>query len=118
MKIIFQILLAIFVFFNLLNSANSFPKENQTTAWDTVVAKIKIIDSGKQADSIKAVLIHQVFNEYEIRLEDYHNFYREFFIKSPEKQVEFLKQVEKIIQTHLKEFLVPDPKKDPRRNTK
>jgi hypothetical protein len=114
MKLNIQIFLSLLIFFYLANSDNGFSNESTPTAWDTVIAQLKIIDSGKQADSIKAELIHQVFEEHGIGVEDYRTFYQNFFERSPENQVKFLKRVEKIIQNHLKEFLVPDPETDPR----
>jgi hypothetical protein len=77
-------------------SANEAP-------WDTVMAKLQIIESSKEPDSVKTILTQDLFSEYNLTADDYGKFYAKFLKRSPEQQVKFLKKVEDVILEMIKQ---------------
>lgn len=83
----------------LVISTDVFAEKAKTTPvpWDTVIAKMQVIDSMNQPDSVKSGLTQELFSDYNLKADDYINFYNKFFERPPDRQVKFLKKVEEII---------------------
>ncbi|MCB9070319.1 MAG: hypothetical protein R3C41_07705 [Calditrichia bacterium] len=78
--------------------------------WDSVLAEMQVISSLSEADSVREQLYTNLFERYQISIDDYRKFHRDFMQKDREGQRLFLENIQKIIQ-HRQEKPVSDPDK-------
>jgi len=105
-------LLIIFVISGKLSAE---PEQKNEAPWDTLMAKLQVIESMKQPDSVKAAMTKELFDNYDLQAADYSRFYNNFLEKTTEQQLNFLKKVENIILEMLKqnyEITPEDPKRE------
>lgn len=83
----------------LIIASNLLGNQTKTTdtPWDTVIAKLQVIESVNRPDSVRVVLTQKLFSDYDLSADDYGKFYDEFLKKPPDQKVEFLKRVENIL---------------------
>lgn len=89
----YLILILLITASNLLGNQ---PKATNTP-WDTVIAKLQVIESMNRPDLVRVVLTQKLFSNYDLSADDYAKFYDKFLKKPPDQQVEFLKRVENIL---------------------
>ncbi|NOX38720.1 MAG: hypothetical protein GXO78_14415 [Calditrichaeota bacterium] len=82
--------------------------------WDSVVAEIQIIQGSRLPDSVKAQLLGQVFQKFDLEMSDYQAFYQQFRRWSNERVVRFLHRVETIIKARAKQPIRVSEKKPPK----
>jgi hypothetical protein len=83
----------------LITASNILGNQTKTTntPWDTVIAKLQVIESMNRPDSVRVVLTQKLFSDYDLSADNYGKFYDKFLKKPPDQQVEFLKKVENIL---------------------
>lgn len=74
---------------------NEEPRHN--SAWDTLVAEIQIIESLNQPDSTKSQLMSELFERRRVRLEDYRQFYDDFYRQPFEEQQKFVERIKTLV---------------------
>lgn len=72
--------------------------------WDSLMADLQIIENARVADSTRAQLTRQLFNDYQLTIADYRDFYRDFLQKPLAEQRQFLEAVQKILKTKSGQF--------------
>jgi len=78
-------------------------RENNTgDKWALIIKELKVTLSSDNPDSIKINRIKNIFNRYQIGLEDYQKFYHENIKENPLKSTNILKAVENQLMEDLK----------------
>lgn len=75
--------------------------------WDTVMAEIQLIESLTQADSLKNMLMTDLFQRYQITDQDYRAFYADFLTRRPQQQYDFLSRVKAVLLEYIKRHYLP-----------
>lgn len=68
-----------------------------SSAWDTLIAEIQIIESWNQPDSLKGQLLSELFERRQVSLEDYRRFYDDFYHQPFEEQQIFMERIKTLI---------------------
>lgn len=102
------VLITLFLQINFVYANNE--SETVTVPWDSVLAEMQVISSLSEADSVREQLYTNLFERYQISVEDYRKFHSDFMQKDREGQRQFLENIQKIIQ-HRQEKPVSDPVK-------
>lgn len=102
------VLITLFLQINFVYANNE--SETVTVPWDSVLAEMQVISSLSEADSVREQLYTNLFERYQISIDDYRKFHRDFMQKDREGQRQFLENIQKIIQ-HRQEKPVSDPDK-------
>ncbi|MCK6619022.1 MAG: hypothetical protein HUU32_05105 [Calditrichaceae bacterium] len=69
----------------------------QSSAWDTLIAEIQIIESLNQPDSTKSQLMSELFERRQVSLEDYRRFYDDFYRQPFEEQQKFVERIKTLV---------------------
>ena len=97
--------LFILIAFSLFLTGNSCSKTDSkpNAKFPTVFIKnLEITMASKESDSVKYQRLKKVFEEHEISIDDYKNFFKTYAEENPQKSLPLLKKVEKAIINEIK----------------
>ena len=80
---------------SLKSSAEPVP---EMVPWDSILARIQIVEALSEPDSIKKSYMSKIFNQYMLTIDDYRQFYLSFETSSMDKKQQFISDVKEILE--------------------
>jgi len=103
MNISHYIFNSIFFFLVLLTLSCNTPESHQEKHdWSTIIKELEVILASDVADSVKAFQINILFEEKQISLADYREFYNRSIQEKPLDNLDLLKDIEQFIGEDMK----------------
>ena len=99
-KILVLLVIIIFVIF-----CNSPDVDEADQVWVPIIKELELVLIADIPDSLKAVEIKKIFQNYQINLEDYEKYYRQNTEKRQLENVTILKEIETILGAEMKDEL-------------
>ena len=91
---IFGIFLLIFV---LLSGCSQKTEVKEKKPWDKIVKEIEETIALEEPDSVKYQRIQKIFEDNQITIEDYRNFYQEYVEQDPLKNLALIEKIESLL---------------------
>ncbi|MEJ2537876.1 MAG: hypothetical protein P8048_12655 [Calditrichia bacterium] len=91
---IFGIVLLIFV---LLSGCSQKTEVKEKKPWDKIVKEIEETIALEEPDSVKYQRIQKIFEDNQITIEDYRNFYQEYVEQDPLKNLALIEKIESLL---------------------
>ena len=91
---IFGIVLLIFV---LLSGCSQKTEVKEKKPWDKIVKEMEETIALEEPDSVKYQRIQKIFEDNQITIEDYRNFYQEYVEQDPLKNLALIEKIESLL---------------------
>ena len=91
---IFGIFLLIFV---LLSGCSQKTEVKEKKPWDKIVKEMEETIALEEPDSVKYQRIQKIFEDNQITIEDYRNFYQEYVEQDPLKNLALIEKIESLL---------------------